>query len=161
MPIGREDPEVYRRDVKQDATRYPIAGAMAANIWPCFAWPFEPAEPPVKLAPTGAGRYLLVQGLRDPATPYDGAVAMRAVLGSRSRLVTVDIGGHVVTSRQRRESVRRRRGDGIPRHRRTARRGRVLRRGAAPQPTTLTASPRDRPAAYGYAEWAGTKARDR
>lgn len=70
---------------------------MAANIWPCFAWPFEPAEPPVKLAPKGAGRYLLVQGLRDPATPYDGAVAMRAVLGSRSRLVTADVGGHVVT----------------------------------------------------------------
>src|SRR5439155_1292131 len=45
----------------------------------------------------GPANVLLVQGLRDPATPLPGGQAMRAALGDRSRLITVDIGGHAVS----------------------------------------------------------------
>jgi hypothetical protein len=34
--------------------------------------------------------------VRDPATPYDGALAMRVALGARSRLIGVEDGAHVV-----------------------------------------------------------------
>ncbi|MFI1200215.1 alpha/beta hydrolase [Streptomyces sp. NPDC020883] len=37
---------------------------------------------------------LMIQNLRDPTTPYFGALRMRAALGRRARLVTVDHGGH-------------------------------------------------------------------
>jgi pimeloyl-ACP methyl ester carboxylesterase len=90
-----ESPELYRRDVALDSDRFPVAGGMAANIWPCAFWAFEPRERPVTIGP-GPRDVLVVQGLRDPATPYDGGVAMRRALGDRSRLVTVDVGGHAV-----------------------------------------------------------------
>ena len=87
-------PEQHRRDVARDGRRFPVAGAMAANIWPCALRKQEPAEPPVAMRNSGGGKVLLVQGLRDPATPYDGAVAMRVALGNRSRLATINAGGH-------------------------------------------------------------------
>jgi pimeloyl-ACP methyl ester carboxylesterase len=86
----------YARDVRNDLNAFPAVGGMAANIWPCAGWPFAPREPIVRLSDRGPANVLLVQGLRDPATPYPGAQAMRATLGDRSRLVTVDIGGHAV-----------------------------------------------------------------
>ena len=36
----------------------------------------------------------MVQNLRDPATPYSGALRLRAAFGDRARMVTVDSGGH-------------------------------------------------------------------
>lgn len=36
---------------------------------------------------------LLVQSLRDPATPLSGALAMRDALGDRARMMTVDATG--------------------------------------------------------------------
>jgi TAP-like protein len=69
---------------------------MAANIWPCAFWPTEPREPPVRIGGRGPANVLLVQGFRDPATPYDGAIGMRVALGDRSRLVSVDAGGHAI-----------------------------------------------------------------
>jgi TAP-like protein len=36
----------------------------------------------------------MVQTLRDPATPYLGALGMKQALGKRARLVTVDTGNH-------------------------------------------------------------------
>lgn len=46
---------------------------------------------------TGAGPadVLMVQNLRDPATPLPGALRTRWALGSRARMVTADQGGHV------------------------------------------------------------------
>jgi pimeloyl-ACP methyl ester carboxylesterase len=89
--------ERYARDVHTDLNAFPAVGGMAANMFPCAAWPFPPREPAVHLSDRGPANVLLVQGLRDPATPYPGAQAMRATLGNRSRLVTVDIGGHAVS----------------------------------------------------------------
>jgi hypothetical protein len=72
-------------------------GAAAANIWTCAFWPTEPVEPPVRVhTPNGGANILLVENLRDPATPLPGAVEMTAALGPRARLVTVDQGGHGV-----------------------------------------------------------------
>lgn len=89
-----ESPDRYRADVSIDGALFPIAGAMAANIWPCAFWMNEPREPAVPILRRHSGNILLVQGLRDPATPYDGAWAMRWALGNRSRLLSVEVGGH-------------------------------------------------------------------
>jgi pimeloyl-ACP methyl ester carboxylesterase len=92
-----ESPDAYQRDVRLYDRLFPIHGRAAANIWPCAFWPFEPREPAVEIDNLdGAGRALLVQSVRDPATPYDGGVAMRLALGSRSRLISVEDGGHVI-----------------------------------------------------------------
>ncbi len=37
---------------------------------------------------------LMLQSLRDPATPLAGALKMREALGGRARMVTVEQGGH-------------------------------------------------------------------
>lgn len=89
-------PAVYQRDVRAYDALFPIHGRAAANIWPCAFWPSEPREPAVSVGSLSSGRALLVQSVRDPATPLDGAVALRLRLGSRSRLVTVEDGAHSV-----------------------------------------------------------------
>jgi pimeloyl-ACP methyl ester carboxylesterase len=93
-----ESPQTYQRDVRLYDRLFPIHGRAAANIWPCAFWAFEPRDPAVEIGSLGgASKALLVQSVRDPATPYDGGVAMRAALGSRSRLVSVEDGAHVVS----------------------------------------------------------------
>jgi pimeloyl-ACP methyl ester carboxylesterase len=91
-----ESPATYQRDVLISDRLFPITGPAAANIWPCAFWPFEPRDPVVSIGSLDGGQALLVQSLRDPATPYDGGLALRATLGSRARLVTVETGGHAL-----------------------------------------------------------------
>jgi hypothetical protein len=67
---------------------------MPANIFPCAFWPYQPAERPTRITSTGPSNILMIQNLRDPATPHSGALKMRAALGERARIVTVDSGGH-------------------------------------------------------------------
>jgi pimeloyl-ACP methyl ester carboxylesterase len=86
----------YRRNVAVDRIRFPMFGAAAANVWTCAFWPSEPVEPPVRITGHGPSNILLVQNLRDPATPLAGALLMRGALGHRARMVTVDQGGHGV-----------------------------------------------------------------
>ena len=83
------------RDVAADRARYPLTAGMPRNIVPCSFWP-APAEPPVRVTSHGPSNVLLTQNLRDPSTPYRGALEMRRALGSRARMVTVDSGGHGV-----------------------------------------------------------------
>ncbi len=90
-----ESIRTYERGVRIDGRLFPVAGSMAANIWPCAFWP-DPVEPPVPITDDGPSNILLVQTLRDPATPWFGAVGMRFALGQRSRSVTVDAGDHGV-----------------------------------------------------------------
>jgi hypothetical protein len=47
----------------------------------------------------GPANVLLVQNLRDPATPLSGARETWAAFGPRARMVTVDAGGHGVFTR--------------------------------------------------------------
>jgi pimeloyl-ACP methyl ester carboxylesterase len=86
----------YQRNVAVDRIRYPMLGAAAANIWPCAFWPVDPIEPPVRIGDRGPANILIMENLRDPATPLPGALQLRAALGQRARMITVDQGGHGV-----------------------------------------------------------------
>ncbi|MEV0190508.1 alpha/beta hydrolase [Kitasatospora purpeofusca] len=83
----------YRRAVAESRARNPIVAGMGANIWPCAFWP-DPVEPAVRITDRGPANILLLQTERDPATPLAGALEMRATLGKRARMVTVDGGNH-------------------------------------------------------------------
>jgi pimeloyl-ACP methyl ester carboxylesterase len=89
-----ESVRTYQRNVEVDRIRYPMFGAAAANIWPCAFWPTDPVERPVRITDQGPSNILLINNLRDPATPLVGAREMRDALGQRARFVTVDAGGH-------------------------------------------------------------------
>ncbi|MFJ8914101.1 alpha/beta hydrolase [Amycolatopsis sp. NPDC102389] len=91
-----EDVTTYQRNVAKDRVKYPMFGAAGANIWACAYWPSEPIEPPVRIGDRGPSNILMVQNLRDPATPLSGARETRRALGDRARIVTVDEGGHGV-----------------------------------------------------------------
>ncbi|UOZ03602.1 alpha/beta hydrolase [Amycolatopsis sp. WQ 127309] len=85
----------YQRNVAVDRIRYPKYGPFTANIRPCAFWP-APAEPRVRITGRGPSTVLMVQNLRDPATPLPDALRLRAAFGDRARMVTVDQGGHGV-----------------------------------------------------------------
>ncbi|WP_026361243.1 alpha/beta hydrolase [Amycolatopsis nigrescens] len=85
----------YQRNVAVDRVRYPMFGAAGANITPCAFWPAEPAEPPVQITDRGPSNLLILQNLRDPATPLAGARELRKAFGDRARMVTADQGGHL------------------------------------------------------------------
>ncbi|HKS43889.1 MAG TPA: alpha/beta hydrolase, partial [Amycolatopsis sp.] len=87
-------PGEYEHDVRVDGHLFPLVGAMAAGPYPCAVWPTPPLEPAVPVTSNGPANILVVNNLRDPATPYSGAVSMARALGDRAWLVTVDHGGH-------------------------------------------------------------------
>jgi len=87
-------PARYEAELQQDMQRYPLFGAFGSNIWECAFWPNAPLEPPVPVTANGPANILMVQNLRDPNTPYPGALEMHSALGQRSRMVSVDHGGH-------------------------------------------------------------------
>jgi pimeloyl-ACP methyl ester carboxylesterase len=89
----------YQGAVERARVRHPMFGPAAANVNPCAFWPVERAEPPVRIGGPGPADVLLVQNLRDPATPLSGARETRAAFGFRARLITVDAGGHGVFTR--------------------------------------------------------------
>ncbi|MGW4485430.1 alpha/beta hydrolase [Amycolatopsis sp. NPDC004368] len=85
--------QTYQRNVALDRVRYPMYGAFTANIRPCAFWPAS-AEPPVRITDHGPSDVLIVENLRDPATPLPDALRMQEALGRRARMVTIDQGGH-------------------------------------------------------------------
>jgi pimeloyl-ACP methyl ester carboxylesterase len=87
------DVATYQRNTARDRRTFPIFGGAAANITPCAYWP-EPLEPKVEISDDGPSNILLVQNLRDPATPHLGGVLFRQKFGDRARLVSIDQGGH-------------------------------------------------------------------
>lgn len=90
-----EDVATYQKNVEADRKAFPMFGAAASNILPCAFWPTEPYEPPVPITDQGPSNILMLQNLRDPATPLAGAEKMRQAFGDRARLVTADEGGHL------------------------------------------------------------------
>jgi pimeloyl-ACP methyl ester carboxylesterase len=84
----------YRRAVADSRVRYPLTAGMPVNITPCSFWKNEPLEKPTRITDDGPSNILMVQNRRDPATPYAGALNLRAALGDRARLVTLESGGH-------------------------------------------------------------------
>ncbi|MFF9481596.1 alpha/beta hydrolase [Streptomyces sp. NPDC014733] len=89
------DVQRYARDVAVDRVRHPLTAGQPVTLTPCAFWPGEPADAPVHITADGPP-VLMIQNLRDPTTPYAGALRMRTALGARARLVTVDRGGHGV-----------------------------------------------------------------
>jgi pimeloyl-ACP methyl ester carboxylesterase len=85
---------LYQRDVLKDRQQYPLTAGMPATIPPCAFWPYQQAEPTMRITDHGPSDILLVQNERDPATPIEGAIAMRKALGNRARMITADEGGH-------------------------------------------------------------------
>lgn len=85
----------YQPNVAVDRIRYPLFGAAGANVQPCAYWK-KPIEPPVHIGDRGPSNVLMVQNLRDPATPLAGARQMRRAFGHRATMVTADQGGHGV-----------------------------------------------------------------
>ncbi|MGK4579793.1 alpha/beta hydrolase [Kitasatospora sp. HPMI-4] len=84
----------YRGAAAADRAAHPLTAGMPVNVMPCAFWPVRPAEAPTRVTPDGPSNVLLVQNLRDPATPYSGALKLRRDFGSRARMVSVDSGGH-------------------------------------------------------------------
>ncbi|CAL9578357.1 Tripeptidyl aminopeptidase [Streptomyces sp. enrichment culture] len=89
-----EDPAVYQKAVDESRARYPLTAGMPRNAMLCAAWPFAPKEPAVRITDRGPSNILLIQNERDVATPLSGALKLRAALGDRARMVTVDATGH-------------------------------------------------------------------
>ncbi|MGH3378970.1 MAG: alpha/beta hydrolase [Actinoallomurus sp.] len=83
------------KDVAADRAGNPLTAGMPRGVMPCVFWP-APDEPSVRVTPHGPANVLLAQNLRDPATPYSGALKLRGAFGRRARMVTVDSGGHEV-----------------------------------------------------------------
>ncbi|GGP38784.1 alpha/beta hydrolase [Streptomyces sindenensis] len=84
----------YAGRVAADRARYPLTAGLPANIAPCAFWKYDREPKPVRITDEGPSNVLMVQSLRDPATPLAGALRMRAALGDRARMVTVGQGGH-------------------------------------------------------------------
>ncbi|MFI7236377.1 alpha/beta hydrolase [Streptomyces cyaneofuscatus] len=84
----------YAGRVAADRARHPLTAGMPANITPCAFWTHNKEPRPTRITGDGPANVLMIQSLRDPATPLAGALKMRAALGERARMVTVERGGH-------------------------------------------------------------------
>ncbi|MGO1052034.1 alpha/beta hydrolase [Crossiella sp. CA198] len=87
------DPAVYERDAAELERRFPLNGRyfMLVDL-PCAFWPHRPS-PQVRIAGHGLSTTpLVLQSRRDPATPYQGGVALAERL--RGRLLSVAGGEH-------------------------------------------------------------------
>ncbi|MBP2325095.1 pimeloyl-ACP methyl ester carboxylesterase [Kibdelosporangium banguiense] len=84
----------YARAVAQNRVAFPLTGGMPANITACAFWPTQPIEQPTRVTPAGPSNILMIQTMRDPATPHFAGVRMREAFGHRVRLVSVNTGGH-------------------------------------------------------------------
>ncbi|MFI6316549.1 alpha/beta hydrolase [Nonomuraea sp. NPDC050556] len=87
---------LHARQVAADRRAWPVTAGMPSNLWPCAAWPYRPVEPPVKITGHGPRNVLILQNTRDPITPLVAAHGLRAALGRRAVMITVDQGGHSV-----------------------------------------------------------------
>ncbi|WP_327312050.1 alpha/beta hydrolase [Streptomyces sp. NBC_01235] len=83
----------YEKGVSQSRVKYPLTAGMPRNAMLCAAWP-RPRQQPVRITGRGPANVLLVQNERDVATPLAGARKLRAALGDRAVLVTVNSTGH-------------------------------------------------------------------
>lgn len=87
-------PAQYQAELRADTLMNPRFGSVGSQIWPCAFWQTNAKESLTTLSSQGPRNILILQNLRDPATPYIGAQDMRDRLGRRAQFVTVDQGGH-------------------------------------------------------------------
>lgn len=77
----------------------PVFGAFLAwGALPCATWPYAPQGTPRPIAAKGAAPILVVGTTRDPATPYEWAVAAAGQLAA-GRLLTFEGDGHTAYRR--------------------------------------------------------------
>jgi pimeloyl-ACP methyl ester carboxylesterase len=86
----------YARRVAAARQAWPVTAGMPSSFWACAAWPTRPVEPPVTVTGHGPRNVLILQNTRDPSTSLTSARGLRAVLGRRAVMITVDQGGHGV-----------------------------------------------------------------
>ncbi|MEU4410244.1 alpha/beta hydrolase [Streptosporangium sp. NPDC023963] len=87
---------LHARQVTADRRAWPVTAGMPSNLWPCAAWHSRPVEPPVTVTGHGPRNVLILQNTRDPSTSLVSARGLRAALGRRAVMITVDQGGHGV-----------------------------------------------------------------
>lgn len=87
-----DDPAVFAADTVRLKAAHGYLGATIAAAGACLYLQSN-TVPPVTVDGAGLPGILLIQGTRDPATPYAGAVRMHAALPS-SRLLTVEGSGN-------------------------------------------------------------------
>ncbi|MEU8437962.1 alpha/beta hydrolase [Streptomyces sp. NPDC029216] len=83
-----------QRAVDEDRARHPLTAGMPVNVTPCSFWKNPDAERPTRITDRGPSNILMIQSRRDPATPHFASLKMRAALGERAVMVTVEQGGH-------------------------------------------------------------------
>ncbi|MFE0255228.1 alpha/beta hydrolase [Streptomyces sp. NPDC059010] len=88
------DAATYRKGVEASRAKYPLTAGMPRNALVCAAWPWQPKEAPLRVTDRGPSNVLMVQNVRDVATPLSGAVKLREALGRRAVMVTVNSTGH-------------------------------------------------------------------
>jgi len=84
----------YKALLAADSIAFPMFGALGSNIWPCAFWPTS--NTPITITSNGPSNIMILENLRDPVTPYLGALQMNADLGHRTTFVSVNQGGHGV-----------------------------------------------------------------
>jgi pimeloyl-ACP methyl ester carboxylesterase len=77
--------ETFERNVAIGRRAFPAGAGMPDNAWPCAFWATRPVEPPVKVTDRGPRDVLILQNLRDPATPWVAGHGLRESLGQRPR----------------------------------------------------------------------------
>jgi TAP-like protein len=82
----------HRRNVAADRQAFPITDGMPTNLCPCAFWLYRPVESPVRVTDHGPRNILILQNLRDPATPWITGFGLRTVRGRRAVMLTVDAG---------------------------------------------------------------------
>lgn len=85
---------VYQKGVDESRAKYPLTAGMPRNAMVCAAWPWQPKRAPVRITDGGPADVLLVQDVRDVATPLSSALKMREAFGRRAVMVTVNSTGH-------------------------------------------------------------------
>ncbi len=83
----------YVSAVARSRAEHPLTAGLPQNLSPCTFWPYPAVEQTV-VTPDGPSNVLMIQNLRDPATPYSGALELRHAYGDRARMISVDAGGH-------------------------------------------------------------------
>ncbi|MCF2530535.1 alpha/beta hydrolase [Yinghuangia soli] len=86
------DPAVFAADTVRLKAEYGYLGSTIAAAGACLYLQSNTA-PPIALDGAGLPPVMLIQGTRDPATPYIGAARMRAALPS-ARMLTVEGSGN-------------------------------------------------------------------
>ncbi|GAA3822789.1 alpha/beta hydrolase [Streptomyces coacervatus] len=88
------DAATYQKGVDASRAKYPLTAGLPRSAMVCAAWPWQPKETPVRITDRGPSNVLLIQNERDVATPLSGALKLRAALGRRAVMVTVNSTGH-------------------------------------------------------------------